>query len=179
VTRASRRSPSVSEPRLLIPIAFNSICARAESRSIASVKVVRACPDWRRMVATACVNYLNPASFVTVYTNTSFPLGTYGNTGKGAFNGSAVVGRVELLLPLAHHCFPEGPRRCPGQGGPPPSPRPRRTSFQSTTASDPLGCRLNPSSTTFIRSLRRRSGQALDPVDDDVGEGGLIAKPGR
>jgi hypothetical protein len=43
-------------------------------------------------VATACVNYLNPASFVTVYTNTSFPLGTYGNTGKGAFNGPAFIG---------------------------------------------------------------------------------------
>jgi hypothetical protein len=38
------------------------------------------------------VNYLNPASFVTVYTNTSFPLGTYGNTGKGAFNGPAFIG---------------------------------------------------------------------------------------
>jgi hypothetical protein len=43
-------------------------------------------------VATACVNYLNPASFVTVYTNTSFPLGTPGNTGKGAFNGPAFMG---------------------------------------------------------------------------------------
>jgi hypothetical protein len=37
--------------------------------------------------ATPCTNYLNPASFVTVYTATSYPLGTYGNTGKGAFNG--------------------------------------------------------------------------------------------
>jgi hypothetical protein len=37
--------------------------------------------------ATPCTNYLNPASFVTVYTATSFPLGTYGNTGKNAFNG--------------------------------------------------------------------------------------------
>jgi hypothetical protein len=27
-----------------------------------------------------------------VYTNTSFPLGTYGNTGKGAFNGPAFIG---------------------------------------------------------------------------------------
>lgn len=36
---------------------------------------------------TACVNYLNPSAFVTVYTPTSFPLGTYGNVGKGAYNG--------------------------------------------------------------------------------------------
>ena len=43
-------------------------------------------------VATTCVNYLNPTSFVTVYTNTSFPLGTFGNTGKGAFNGPAFIG---------------------------------------------------------------------------------------
>ena len=41
---------------------------------------------------TTCVNYLNPASFVTVYTATSFPLGTYGNTSKNAFNGPGLVG---------------------------------------------------------------------------------------
>ena len=35
-------------------------------------------------ITTSCVNYLNPASFVTVYTATSYPLGTYGNTGKGS-----------------------------------------------------------------------------------------------
>ena len=29
-------------------------------------------------VATACVNYLNATSFVTVHTNASFPLGTFG-----------------------------------------------------------------------------------------------------
>jgi carboxypeptidase family protein len=43
-------------------------------------------------VTSACVNYLNPASFVTVYTNTNFPLGTYGNTGKNPFNGPAFIG---------------------------------------------------------------------------------------
>jgi hypothetical protein len=37
--------------------------------------------------ATPCTNFLNPASFVTNYTATSFPLGTYGNTGKNSFNG--------------------------------------------------------------------------------------------
>jgi hypothetical protein len=36
---------------------------------------------------SVCTNYLSPASFVTSYTATSFPLGTYGNTGKNAFNG--------------------------------------------------------------------------------------------
>ena len=40
---------------------------------------------------TSCVNYLNPASFVTVYTATSYPLGTYGNTGKGAFEGPSFI----------------------------------------------------------------------------------------
>ena len=39
-----------------------------------------------------CVSYLNPAAFVTVYTATSYPLGTYGNTGKNAFNGPAFIG---------------------------------------------------------------------------------------
>ena len=38
-----------------------------------------------------CVNYLNPAAFVTSYTATNFPLGTYGNTGKNAFNGPAYI----------------------------------------------------------------------------------------
>jgi hypothetical protein len=38
-----------------------------------------------------CVSYLNPASFVTTYTATSFPLGTYGNVGKGALNGPAFI----------------------------------------------------------------------------------------
>jgi len=42
-------------------------------------------------VASTCVNYLNPAAFVTVYTATSYPLGTYGNTGKGAFNGPSLI----------------------------------------------------------------------------------------
>ena len=42
-------------------------------------------------VTTSCVNYLNPAAFVTVYTATSYPLGTYGNTGKGAFNGPSFI----------------------------------------------------------------------------------------
>ncbi len=40
--------------------------------------------------STTCVNYLNPASFVTVYTAASFPLGTYGNTGKNSFNGPSL-----------------------------------------------------------------------------------------
>jgi Carboxypeptidase regulatory-like domain len=38
-----------------------------------------------------CTNYLNPKAFVTSYTATSFPLGTYGNTGKNAFNGPAYM----------------------------------------------------------------------------------------
>jgi hypothetical protein len=38
-----------------------------------------------------CKNYLNPAAFVTSYTATNYPLGTYGNTGKNAFNGPAYV----------------------------------------------------------------------------------------
>jgi hypothetical protein len=42
-------------------------------------------------VTTTCVNSLNPASFVTTYTATSFPLGSYGNTGKGAFNGPSLI----------------------------------------------------------------------------------------
>ncbi len=42
-------------------------------------------------VTTACVNYLDPAAFVTVYTATNYPLGTYGNTGKGAFNGPGLI----------------------------------------------------------------------------------------
>lgn len=41
--------------------------------------------------ATTCVSYLNPAAFVTVYTPTSYPLGTYGNTGKNAFNGPGLI----------------------------------------------------------------------------------------
>ncbi len=39
-----------------------------------------------------CVSYLNPASFVTSYTTANYPLGTYGNTGKNAFNGPAFMG---------------------------------------------------------------------------------------
>jgi hypothetical protein len=42
--------------------------------------------------SVVCHNYLNPASFVTSYTATSYPLGTYGNTGKNAFNGPAYIG---------------------------------------------------------------------------------------
>ena len=42
-------------------------------------------------ITTSCVNYLNPASFVTVYTATSFPLGTYGNTGKNYFLGPSYI----------------------------------------------------------------------------------------
>jgi hypothetical protein len=42
-------------------------------------------------IGTICTNYLNPAAFVTAYTATSFPLGTYGNTGKNAFNGPAYM----------------------------------------------------------------------------------------
>ena len=38
-----------------------------------------------------CVSYLNPAAFVTVFTNSSYPLGTYGNIGKGAFTGPSFV----------------------------------------------------------------------------------------
>jgi hypothetical protein len=38
-------------------------------------------------VGSVCVNYLDPTQFVTVYTATSYPLGTYGNTGKNQFNG--------------------------------------------------------------------------------------------
>ena len=38
-----------------------------------------------------CVNYLNPGAFVTNYTATSFPLGTYGNVGKGALRGPGFV----------------------------------------------------------------------------------------
>jgi hypothetical protein len=38
-----------------------------------------------------CTNYVNPAAFVTVYTATNYPLGTYGNTGKNAFNGPAYM----------------------------------------------------------------------------------------
>ena len=40
---------------------------------------------------SVCVNYLNPAAFVTNYTATSYPLGTYGNSGKNAFNGPAYI----------------------------------------------------------------------------------------
>jgi len=42
-------------------------------------------------LSVVCHNYLNPTSFVTAYTATSFPLGTYGNTGKNAFNGPAYM----------------------------------------------------------------------------------------
>jgi len=38
-----------------------------------------------------CQNYLNPSAFVTSYTATNYPLGTYGNTGKNAFNGPAYM----------------------------------------------------------------------------------------
>lgn len=38
-----------------------------------------------------CVNYLNPSSYVTKYTATNYPLGTYGNAGKGAVNGPGYV----------------------------------------------------------------------------------------
>lgn len=38
-----------------------------------------------------CVNWLNPAAFVTNYTATSFPLGSAGNVGKGAFNGPSMT----------------------------------------------------------------------------------------
>ena len=38
-----------------------------------------------------CRNWLNPAAFVTNYTATSYPLGTAGNTGKGAFEGPHFV----------------------------------------------------------------------------------------
>lgn len=38
-----------------------------------------------------CVNYLNPGAFVTNYTATSYPLGTYGNVGKGQFTGPGLV----------------------------------------------------------------------------------------
>lgn len=38
-----------------------------------------------------CRNYLNPAAFVTSYTASNYPLGTYGNTGKNAFNGPAYM----------------------------------------------------------------------------------------
>ncbi|GAC1654557.1 MAG: hypothetical protein NVS9B15_15270 [Acidobacteriaceae bacterium] len=41
--------------------------------------------------STACVSYLNPAAFVTNYTATSYPLGTFGNTGKNAFNGPGLI----------------------------------------------------------------------------------------
>ena len=43
-------------------------------------------------LTTTCVSYLNPASFVTVYNATSYPLGTSGNTGKNQFNGPAFIG---------------------------------------------------------------------------------------
>ena len=42
-------------------------------------------------VTTSCVKSLNPASFVTVYTPTSYPLGTYGNTGKNYFLGPGYI----------------------------------------------------------------------------------------
>jgi len=42
-------------------------------------------------VTTSCVKSLNPASFVTVYTTTSYPLGTYGNTGKNYFLGPGYI----------------------------------------------------------------------------------------
>jgi hypothetical protein len=42
-------------------------------------------------VTTTCVNYLDPTAFVTNYTTTSFPLGTYGNTGKGQFSGPSLI----------------------------------------------------------------------------------------
>ena len=42
-------------------------------------------------IKTTCANYLNPAAFVTVYTPTSFPLGSVGNVGKGSFNGPGFV----------------------------------------------------------------------------------------
>lgn len=42
-------------------------------------------------ITTSCVNYLNPASFVTVYTPTSYPLGTYGNIGKNYFRGPSYI----------------------------------------------------------------------------------------
>jgi hypothetical protein len=38
-----------------------------------------------------CVNYLNPAAYVTNYTATSFPLGSAGNAGKGAVRGPGFV----------------------------------------------------------------------------------------
>ena len=43
-------------------------------------------------VSSTCVNYLDPTAFVTVYTATSYPLGTYGNTGKGQFYGPSFIG---------------------------------------------------------------------------------------
>ena len=42
-------------------------------------------------ITTSYVNYLNPTSFVTVYTPTSYPLGTYGNTGKNYFLGPSYI----------------------------------------------------------------------------------------
>ena len=42
-------------------------------------------------VTSACVDYLNPSAFVTVYTPTSFPLGSAGNVGKGMFSGPGLV----------------------------------------------------------------------------------------
>jgi hypothetical protein len=41
--------------------------------------------------AQPCVSYLNPAAFVTNYTAASYPLGSAGNVGKGAFNGPGFV----------------------------------------------------------------------------------------
>jgi hypothetical protein len=39
------------------------------------------------VVTTSCVSYLNRSAFVTSYTATNYPLGTFGNTGKGEFSG--------------------------------------------------------------------------------------------
>ena len=41
--------------------------------------------------SVVCHNYLNPTAFVTSYTATNYPLGTYGDTGKNAFNGPAYM----------------------------------------------------------------------------------------
>jgi hypothetical protein len=60
---------------------------RAELTGTASPYGAGACNNF----ATPCVNWLNPAAFVTSYTNTNYPLGTYGNTGKNAFNGPAYI----------------------------------------------------------------------------------------
>lgn len=60
---------------------------RAELTGTASPYGGNACST----TTTTCANWLNPAAFVTVYTATNYPLGTYGNTGKNVFNGPAYV----------------------------------------------------------------------------------------